>query len=424
MIAAALLATNTLLVIAVVIGFYKAWNIGANDVANSMGTVVGSGVLTLRQAICLASVFEFLGAILVGSHVTETIKGGIVSLDLFADQPMVFGLGMLSVALATAIWLNIATAMSHPVSVTQSTVGGIIGFAMVCAIGGTACVQWRQLGLVVLTWMISPALGGLGAYLMYRAIVRWVLKSADPLQKAKHAVPLGVAVTVSILFLSATYKGLPRITIDLPLHQLLGMTLVLALVLYVAARWVIAVRTRKAPTVGGDAYAAVEKWFGSLQVLTACYMAFAHGANDVSSAIGPLAGSMQAFRGQDLSLEVPASPWLLAFGGIGIVLGLSTYGYKVIATVGKKITEITPTRGFSAAFATATTVLVCSKLGLPISTTLTSVGAILGVGLARGFASLDLRIVREIFTSWIITVPISGFFTAVIYWIFLALCGV
>ena len=405
-----------LLVIAVAVGFYKAWNIGANDVANGMGTVVGAGTLTLRQAILLASVFEFLGAFLVGSHVTETIKGGILPMSSFVGNARVFGMGMLSVALASAIWLNIATLMSRPVSVTQATIGGIIGFSLVSAVGGPHCVQWSRLGTIAISWVLSPLTGAVAAYIVYRCVVRWVLQSRHPVYMAKMAVPFGYAATFSILFLSATYKGLPKLDLGLPLYQCLAVTLPIAAVIYLVARWIIHIRTQRERVRLKDRYQVVEQWFGWLQVMTACYMSFAHGANDVASAIGPLAGSMHAFSGQPLSSHASVSPWLMAFGGAGIVIGLATMGYKVIATVGKRITEITPTRGFSAEFATASTVLVCSKLGLPISTTFVMVGAIVGVGFARGIAALDMRVVRQILSSWVVTMPISAILSAGLYW--------
>jgi len=429
------LTTETLLVVAVVIGFYKAWNIGANDVANGMGTVVGAGTLSLRQAICLASVFEFLGAFLVGANVTATIKGGIVPLETFqcgdpeqAEKLVyLFGVGMLAVALSSAIWLNIATLMSHPVSVTQSTIGGIIGFALLCPIvGGTGCIHWGQLGTIALTWVISPLAGGLGAFIVYKCVVRFVFKHKNPVSRAKAVVPFGFAATLAIIFLSATYKGLPRITLcggkpeesaaDLSFYELLGLTAGIALTAYVVTRIIIHLRVKDRGEVAiGDHYQTVERWFGRLQVMTACYMSFSHGANDVASAVGPLAGSMQAFSEHSLHATTAVSPWLLAFGGAGIVIGLATMGYKVIIAVGKKITEITATRGFSAEFSTASTVLICSKLGLPISTTFVMVGAILGVGFARSFGAIDMKVVRRIFSSWIVTIPVSAGLSALIF---------
>lgn len=414
---------EVLLVIAVAIGFYKAWNIGANDVANGMGTVVGAGTLTLRQAICLAAVFEFLGAFLVGGHVTETIKGGLVPVEPFMADPYRFGVGMLAVALSSAIWLNVATLMSRPVSVTHSTIGGIIGFAIICPLGGVNCVHWAELGKIAVTWVASPLVGGLGAFLVYKGVVRFVLRSDHPVVRARAVVPLGFAATLAIIFLSATYKGLPRLTIDLPLPQMFLLALGVAVLVYIVARLLIHRHLKKEITCPTERYELVEQWFGRLQVMTACYMSFSHGANDVASAIGPLAGSMQAFSGQGLQANSTVSPWLMAFGGAGIVIGLATMGYKVILAVGKKITEITPTRGFSAEFATASTVLVCSKLGVPISTTFVMVGAIMGVGFARSFGAIDMKVVRRIFTSWIFTIPVSAVLSATLYFVMMWIFG-
>jgi inorganic phosphate transporter, PiT family len=418
-----LFTAEVLLVIAVVIGFYKAWNIGANDVANGMGTVVGAGTLTLRQAILLASVFEFMGAFLVGGHVTETIRGGIVPLEPFYGDPYRFGVGMLAVALSSAIWLNVATLMSRPISVTHSTIGGIIGFVLVCPLGGAGCVQWEHLGAIALTWVASPLVGGLGAFIVYKGVVRYVLRSDHPVVRARAVVPLGFAATLAIIFLSATYKGLPRLTIDLPLYQMILLALGVAVGVYVVARLLIHRHLKKEITCPTERYALVEQWFGRLQVMTACYMSFSHGANDVASAIGPLAGSMQAFSGQGLQASSNISPWLMAFGGAGIVIGLATMGYRVILAVGKKITEITPSRGFSAEFATASTVLVCSKLGIPISTTFVMVGAIMGVGFARSFGAIDMKVVRQIFTSWIITIPVSAVLAGFLYSVMMQIFG-
>jgi PiT family inorganic phosphate transporter len=409
------LSVTTLLVIAVAIGFYKAWNIGANDVANGMGTVVGAGTLTLRRAIILASIFEFAGAFLVGAHVTETIKGGIIPTESFIADPKMFGVGMLAVALSSAIWLNIATLMSRPVSVTQATIGGIIGFALVSPIGGVQCIQWASLGKIALTWVTSPLVGAIGAFLVYKLIISLVLKNRHPVFMAKRVVPVGFALTLSIIFLSATYNGLERITIPVSLPWHLCITAGVAVTSFFVISWVIRLRTVQDRIRLGQRYEVVEQWFGRLQVMTACYMSFAHGANDVASAIGPLAGSMQAFSGEHLGAKSEVSPWLLAFGGAGIVIGLATMGYRVITAVGKKITEITPTRGFSAEFATASTVLVCSKLGLPISTTFVMVGAIMGVGFARGFGALDMKVIRQIFMSWIVTIPISAILAGSIF---------
>ena len=408
--------TIWLLAAAIIAGFYMAWNTGANDVANAMGTSVGSGAITLRRAIILAGICEFLGAFLVGSNVANTIKGGIVPVSAFSDAPIALGLGMLSALLAAAIWLNIATFFGHPVSTTHAIVGAVVGFAVVSPRVGVQAVRWMAMVRIAASWIVSPLVGGILAYVVYRCIVRFILKSRHPVYMAKSMVPVGLGLVLFIISLSVLYKGLPRLKLDLSFPWAGLIALLVASVAIVCGRLAIrrALRARRVRLA--ERYHVVERWFGRVQIITACYMAFAHGANDVANAIGPLAGCIQVFYEQtSITLEAPVPPWLLALGGAGIVIGLATYGYKVIEAVGKRITEITPTRGFSAELATATTVLVCSKMGLPISTTFVLVGAVMGVGVARGFASIDLKVIRRIFTSWVITIPVSAVIAAVIF---------
>jgi PiT family inorganic phosphate transporter len=404
-----------LLVIAVLAGFYMAWNIGANDVANAFGTSVGSGALTIRQVVLLAGVFEFCGAFLVGASVTDTIKQSIIHMDAFQDSATLFGLGMLAALIGSAAWLNIATYFAQPVSTTHAIIGAVIGFAVVAR--GVGCVTWSKMGAIAASWVVSPLVGGILAYLIYKAIVRFVLDSRHPVYRARQAVPVGLGAVVAIVVLSILYRGLPKLRLDLPLPSALGVAAAAAAAACVLAYLVIRHRTRGRYIPLAERYVTVERWFSRLQVITACYMAFAHGANDVANAIGPLAGCMRIFaeRATTLVAKTPVPPWLLAFGGAGIVIGLATYGIKVIEAVGKKITEVTPTRGFSAEFATATTVLVCSKMGLPISTTFVLVGAVMGVGIARGFAAIDLKVIRRIFASWVVTIPVSAVLTAGIF---------
>ncbi len=401
-----------LLVIAVLAGFYMAWNIGANDVANAFGTSVGSGALTIRQVVILAGIFEFCGAFFVGTSVTDTIKHSIVDLEAFSNSAELFGVGMLAALLGSALWLNIATHFGQPVSTTHAIIGSVVGFAIVAR--GFGCVTWSKTGTIAASWVISPLAGGIIAYLVYKTIVHLVLNSQDPVHRARRAVPLGLAGVVTIVILSILYKGLPKLRLDMALGPALALAAGVALIAGVTTHLVIQYRTRGRHISLSERYPTVERWFGRLQVATACYMAFAHGANDVANAIGPLAGCVRIFaeRATTLAAKTPVPPWLLAFGGVGIVIGLATYGMKVIEAVGKKITEVTPTRGFSAEFATATTVLVCSKLGLPISTTFVLVGAVMGVGIARGFAAIDLKVIRRIFTSWVITIPVSAALSA------------
>ncbi|HAU37695.1 MAG TPA: phosphate permease [Phycisphaerales bacterium] len=397
-----------------------AWNIGANDVANAMGTPVGSGAITLRRAVVLAGIFEFCGAFFVGSDVADTIKGGIVPPEAFADLTQL-GIGMLAALLAASAWLHMATYLGQPVSTTHAIIGAVIGFAVITV--GPGAVQWSKMGAIAASWVISPVAGAIIAYIVYRGIRRFVLASRHPVFYARKVVPLATGSVFFILMLSIVYKGLPKLRLDLPLWQALVVAVGTGAVGVLCAGILLRRVLRRRRVRLADRYDAVERWFGRVQIITACYMAFAHGANDVANAIGPLAGAIQVFGKQGFAAKAAIPPWLLAFGGVGIVIGLATYGYKVIEAVGRKITEITPTRGFSAEFGTATTVLVCSKLGLPISTTFVLVGAVMGVGIARGFGAIDLKVIRRIFASWIVTIPISAVFAAIFYWILNALRG-
>ena len=415
-----MLTTTVLLVIAILAGLYMAWNIGANDVANAMGTSVGSKALTFRRAIILAGIFEFCGAFFVGSNVADTIKGGIVPAGSFAD-PIVLGIGMLSALLAAALWLNVATFCGQPVSTTHAIIGAVIGFAVVSI--GPQAVRWSKMGAIAASWVISPLVGGLLAYVIYRCIRRFVLQARHPVYMARMAVPLGFGSVVFVMTLSILYRGLAKLRLDMPLWKALPVAAAAGLFMGGLTHLIIRTRTRNRRIRIDQRYETIERWFSRVQVMTACYLAFAHGANDVANAIGPLAGAVKAFSSSDavVGARTVVPTWMLAMGGVGIVIGLATYGYKVIEAIGRKITEITPTRGFSAAFGTATTVLVCSKLGLPVSTTLVLVGAVMGVGVARGFGAIDLKVIRRIFASWLITIPISAVFAAIIYWTLIAL---
>jgi PiT family inorganic phosphate transporter len=451
------LLLTAILIVTIVAGVYMAWNIGANDVANAMGTPVGSGALSLRQAVILAGIFEFLGASIVGGSVAQTIRRGIVdSQKLHGSVPTArpvtsapadpnqvpFGphraaqaiaparprtaeeklrdplrmkliVGMLSALLAAAVWLNVATFFSQPVSTTHAIVGAVVGFAVVEA--GPGCVIWRKMGMIAASWVISPLVGGGMAFLIYRCIQKYVLRNRDPVRMAMRAVPLCFGLVAFVLGLSILYKvchlklGLEELCLALPL------SLVFAAIVALIARRVLVRRASRRPVPPEERYKVVEKWFARIEPVNACYMAFAHGANDVANAIGPLAAVVHLTRGGDIASKAPVPLWLLAVGGLGIVVGLATYGYKVLEAIGKKITEITPTRGFGAEFGTASTVLVCSVMGLPISTTFVLVGAVMGVGLARGFAAIDLRVIRRIFASWLITIPASAGLAAFIY---------
>ncbi|MCE9616280.1 MAG: inorganic phosphate transporter [Lentisphaerae bacterium] len=406
-----------LLYVALAAGLYMAWNIGANDVANAFGTSVGSGAVTFRRAIVLAAIFEFAGAFLVGAHVSDTIKGNIIRPELFVDQPLIYAKVMLAALLAASFWLHLATYFGQPVSTTHAIIGAIIGAGIVA--GDASDVQWQKMGRIAASWIVSPVCGALLSFVIYYMIRKRVLRSDQPVVSARRAVPVGMAAVVAVMVFSVCKDALPRVLAGRPIAEhwpvvAVPISLVLALVAGVITRVVV----HRASVEGLNSkeleYGRIEAWFGRLQIATACYMAFAHGANDVANAIGPIAGVLEALKGH-VGGKAPVPAWVLFFGGAGIVAGLATYGYKVIEAVGRKITEVTPTRGFSAEFGTATTVLVCSLLGLPISTTFVLVGSVMGVGFARGFGAIDLRVVRRIFLSWVITIPCSAAIAALLF---------
>ncbi|MCG3177913.1 MAG: hypothetical protein BIFFINMI_00235 [Phycisphaerae bacterium] len=397
-------------------GFYMAWTIGANDVANAFGTSVGSGALTIRRAVLLAAVFEFAGAFFVGGKVSTTIASKIIDVGVFnAHSPdaVTFGIGMLAALLGSAIWLTVATWMGQPVSTTHAIIGAVMGFGLV-QVGGS-CVQWHKMSTIVASWIVSPIVGGILAYMIYRwTIRRYVLQARHPVYRAMRVMPVAMGFLASVIAFSIVFQGLKGLRLNFTLRQAILTAGGIGVAVAVLAWLPIRGRMKRHHVRRAERYAVIERWFGFMQIPTACFMSFAHGANDVANAIGPLAAAIQIFREGKLSGEIQ-SLGLLAFGGVGIVIGLATYGYKVIAAIGKKITEITPTRGFSAELSTATTVIVFSKLGMPISTTFVIVGAVMGVGFARGFGAIDMKVIRRIFASWVITIPASAVLGAGIF---------
>jgi len=392
---------------------YMAWNIGANDVANAMGTSVGSHAISLRQAVLLAAVFEFAGAFLVGGHVTETVRKGIITTGVFQGHPELFVLGMMSALLAAGVWLHLATFLGLPVSTTHSIIGSVAGFGLL--VGGPSAVQWGKMGSVVLSWIVSPVAGGIVGWLTFTFIKRTVLSRWNPVNAARGIVPILIVPVTMTLVLSVLYKGLKNLKLDLPPTEALVISLIAGAAAFLVMKVLLVRKYSYRPRKRSDAFAQVERLFAYLQVGTACSVAFAHGANDVANAIGPFAAIFAVFKSGDLSMKVPVPVWLLGLGGLGIVVGLATWGYRVIETIGKKITAITPSRGFSAEFATAATVLVCSKMGLPISTSHTLVGSVIGVGMARGIAALNLRVILSIINSWLITIPAAAAVTVLFY---------
>jgi len=405
--------------IAAFAGLYMAWNIGANDVANAMGTSVGSGALTLKRAIIVAALFEFLGAVLVGSHVTKTISKGIVDPVFFANIPKEFIIGMLSTLISAGLWLQIATYMGLPVSTTHSIVGAVVGFGLIAR--GIKAIIWKKLINVVASWILSPVLGAIISFFLFRMISKRIFESDNPLKATRKNAPLLVLVLFFILTLSFTCKGLKNLHLNLHLWRASFIALTVGVVGAACTSFLMGNHRVQPSAKIRERLKGVEEIFAYLQVATACYMAFAHGANDVANATGPLAGVVATLRFSVVKGSVTVPLWVLFLGGAGIVIGLATWGYRVIETVGRKITDITPTRGFCAEFGCATTVLLCSKLGLPISTTHTLVGSVVGVGLARGIGALNLRILKDIIISWIITLPFTAGLAMMIYLLFVSI---
>ena len=399
-----------------------AWGIGANDVANAMGTSVGSRALSLRQAIVIAAIFEFLGAVLAGGQVTATIRKGIIDPGLLAGSPEILVFGMLASLLAAAVWLVVASYFGWPVSTTHSIVGAIVGFAMVGM--GVAAVQWAKVGSIVASWIVSPLLAGALAYALFRSVQRLIFDAEDPFRAAKRYVPLYIFLVGFIIALVTLLKGLKHVGMALSLGE--SYFLAAAAGLLSMAIGAIAVR-RIRMQAGADrdfGYTNVERVFAVLMIFTACAMAFAHGSNDVANAIGPVAAIVGVVQSGGEVVQKSALPtWILVVGAIGIVTGLATYGYRVMAVIGERITELTPSRGFAATLAAATTVVVASGTGLPISTTHTLVGAVLGVGMARGIAAINLRVARNIFMSWIVTLPAGAILSMVFFVILKGLLG-
>jgi inorganic phosphate transporter, PiT family len=453
-----------IIALAIIFGLYMAWGIGANDVANAMGTSVGSGALTLRRAVIIAAILEFSGAFLAGSHVSETVRKGIVDPSIFAGDGLSFMLGMLSALLAAGVWLQIASWKGWPVSTTHSIVGSVVGFGAVY--GGINAVHWDKVSMIAASWVVSPLLSATISYFIFTFILRAVFYDARPLRSAKKIAPYLVFVVITMLSLTMAFKGLKNLKLDLSLPAAFAAASVVGLIAAIISVWLIS-RIKSQDDSGVDEdrltdpnivkslekaakhlekvhsnapghmksevsdtldevrrlrwesqrhydfhtnsaeYQQVEKLFVYLQILSACFVAFAHGANDVANAIGPMSAvlSVALAGGESIAAKAPVPLWVLALGGAGIIVGLATWGWRVMETIGRKITHLTPTRGFSAEFGAATTIVIATKMGLPISTTHTLVGAVLGVGLARGIGAVNMGTIRDVVVSWVITIP-------------------
>ncbi len=469
---------TALLILILVTGFYMAWNIGANDVANAMGTSVGSGSLTLRQAVIIAAILEFCGAFFFGSHVSKTMQSGIINPDLFVHDPRILVYGMMASLASVGMWLQLASYFGWPVSTTHSIVGAIVGFGAV--VGGLEAVYWKEVGYIICSWILSPLLGGVLAYYIFTLLRKKVFYALNPLEATRKLTPFLVFVVISILALVLVFEGLHNLNLELSLFTKVAITLAAGLsgafISHLAMRRIPITQHEKPHNeydpeamqslekvrkhlqrfhskANGEAqytagllmeevntlsqslkprreldhtheeYNRVETVFAYLQIITACMMAFAHGANDVANAIGPLSAAVTILTTGLFAVDAPVPTWALALGGSGIVVGLATWGWRVIETIGKKITELTPSRGFAAEFGAATTIVLASRLGLPISTTHTLVGAVLGVGFARGLEAVNLTTTRDILISWVVTVPIGALLAVALFYPIRAIFG-
>ena len=411
---------STLVILAAIVGLFMAWGIGANDVANAMGTSVGSKALTIKQAIIIAMVFEFAGAYLAGGEVTSTIRKGIIDASFFVDTPELLVFGMISALFAAATWLLIASALGWPVSTTHSIVGAIVGFA---AMGVSVdAVTWSKVLGIVGSWIITPLISGVIAFLIFNSAQKLIFDTDKPLQQAKRWVPLYMFLAGFVLALVTIKKGLKHL--DLHIGNVEGYiyAIITAVIVAILGKLFISRLKFDESAATTTHYANVEKVFAILMIVTACCMAFAHGSNDVANAIGPLAAVVSIVdNGGQISAKSTLAWWILPLGGFGIVAGLAIFGHKVIATIGQGITHLTPSRGFAAELAAACTVVIASGAGLPISTTQTLVGAVLGVGMARGIAAINLGVVRNIVVSWVITLPVGAGLSILFFWIMKAI---
>jgi PiT family inorganic phosphate transporter len=402
------------LIFAIILCFFMTWGVGANDLANVMSTTMGSKAVTVKQAMLIAIVFEFAGAFLGGNGVTETMRDGIINSSQLSNQPLILIEGMLGVLFACTIWMNLASYLGVPVSITNALVGSMVGFGALVL--GTNAIHWHQVSRIAIGWITSPLISGVTAYLLFISIQQTIFIKSNPLAKAKLYIPIYLFLVGSILSFITVFKGLNHFDIHLNIKQSLAVTLATSIIITIMGMVFIKQIPENPKIKRRERFVQVEKYFAVLMAMTACAMAFAHGSNDVALAVGPLTivyslvmNSHQAFDANNY----PA--WIILFGCVGVISGLVIYGRKVIETVGSSITALTPSRAFAATLAAATTVVVATSTGIPVSATQTLVGAVLGVGLARGIGALNLIVIRNIFMSWILTLPAASLLTILSY---------
>ena len=395
-------------ILIILVGFYIAWNIGANDVGNNMGTSVSAGSISYKNAVILAVVFEFLGALLVGGHVVKTIKGNIVDFSFFQSSPEIFVYGMFAVIIAAGIWITLATILKLPISTTHAIIGAMLGFGL--AAYGAKAIHWGFVGIITLSWIFSPIIGAIISFIIFNIFKYFIYNHDEPFYRFKRIAPIFVFIVGFVLTLATIYKGLKNLKLDLGFVPALIISIIIGVIAMAVSIFYL---YKKEPSE--DQVEDVESFSKILHVISASYECFAHGANDVANAIGPIAAIITITATGTLTASADVPLWLLLLGSFGMVVGIVTMGHRVMETIGKRITEITPSRGFAAEFSAATTVLLGSRLGIPLSSTHISVGAVTGVGLARGIGSINLKVLGAIFLSWFLTVPLAALLCAGIF---------
>ncbi|KTD05977.1 phosphate transporter [Legionella gratiana] len=410
------------LLTAVVLCFLMTWGVGANDLANVMSTTMGSKAVTVRQAMLIAIIFEFAGAFLGGTGVTETMRDGIINSSQLSGQPLILIEGMLGVLLACTIWMNLASYLGVPVSITNALVGSMVGFGTVVL--GPHAIHWNQVSRIAISWVTSPMISGITAYILFTSIQQTIFVKSNPLTKAKLYIPIYLFLIGSILSFITVFKGLNHFNIHLNFKQNLAVTLATSIIITFVGMIIIKRIPEHHRIRRRERFIQVEKYFAVLMAMTACAMAFAHGSNDVALAVGPLSIIYSLVMSSPQVFDANNYPaWIILLGCVGVVTGLLMYGRKVIETVGSAITALTPSRAFAATLSAATTVVVATSTGIPVSATQTLVGAVLGVGLARGIGALNLIVIRNIFMSWILTLPAASILTILAYKLLHAFLG-
>ncbi len=417
------------LVAVALLAFYVAWNLGANDVANAMGTSVGSKAVTLKQAIIIAGILEFTGAVLFGHEVTETLATKIVNPALFAATPQVLVTGMVTVLISCGVWLQIATSRGLPVSSSHAVVGAIAGFSWVAL--GVGAIDWSSIGLITIGWVLTPLISGAIAALFYSQIKHWILDQPNQVMQLQEWIPwLSTALLgiFGVIVLPSLTQPLTNFVIELgfniPPYDIPLLTGAIAAVGLTIISWRQLGDLGKTeesiqsplPTPHSPLPNSIERLFARFQLLSACFVAFAHGSNDVGNAIAPLAAIVYINRTGSVPTDGITIPlWILILGGVGIVGGLAVWGKKVIATIGENIIALQPSSGFCAELATATTILIASRLGLPASTSHALVGGVVGIGLVQNIKSIKFKTLQGIAAAWLITIPVSAILSAAIF---------